>query len=431
MSESLVSRPFTWLFVVVAVVMAFVMPLSYLGSFLDLDGHTKDLPIAIASEDAGADINGRNVNLGQQVVASITGPNPQLGHKVKWLVLPNRPAVLAKIGDDKAYAVIVVPRDYSLRVAALSNPAVPPNAPAAIEILTNPAAGSYASTVAQQIATTAVSQVAQSVRQQVSRALTAAHATVPPALAPLVAAPVQPQITVAAPAPPHSASGMGPFYFAVMLTLAGLIGADIVNVGVDFLAGIGELGRLIARIRGAPIAATPVTLWGTKLIATVVMSILAGIVQTLVAVGMFSMPHDANLWRLTLFAILCVAATALLTLLLLTAFGTAGLLLAVLFTTLFGVASSGGPYPLQMLPDFFRFLASWLPLRFETDGMRALVFFGGRAAAGLRSALWVLGAYAIASVVLGGIVAWVFDRTARERARASRAVAGAPRSLNG
>lgn len=135
--------------------------------------------------------------------------------------------------------------------------------------------------------------------------------------------------------------------------------------------------------------------------------------------GVLQMPHTSSSWRVFLFGVLCAAATALPTLALLTAFGTIGLLIAVLLTTIFGVPSSGGPYPFQMLPDFFHFLGTWLPLRYETDGMRSLIFFGGRSAAGLGAALWVLGAWAIGSIIVGGVIAWGFDRS-RQRTDGSR-----------
>lgn len=80
------------------------------------------------------------------------------------------------------------------------------------------------------------------------------------------------------------------------------------------------------------------------------------------------------------------ATAAMVTLAFLVPFGIAGSLLAVLFVAIFGVPSSAGPYAVDMLPGFFRFLAEWLPLRYVTDGARALVFFDGDLQAGLGTA---------------------------------------------
>jgi hypothetical protein len=78
-----------------------------------------------------------------------------------------------------------------------------------------------------------------------------------------------------------------------------------------------------------------------------------------------------------------------------------------------------------MLPGFFRFLATWLPLRYMTDGTRSLQFFDGRTEVSLGAALWVLGAYAIGAVLLSGATALAIDwkRSPLQRFGARRATA--------
>lgn len=122
-----------------------------------------------------------------------------------------------------------------------------------------------------------------------------------------------------------------------------------------------------------------------------------------------------------------VLVTANLVLFFLTAFDEAGLIPAVLFTTIFGVPSAGGVYPFEMLPGFFRFLAAWLPLRYMTDGTRSLQFFDGRTEVGLGAALGVLGAYVVIATVLGGATAVLIDRV---RGGRSGAAGTAPQSVH-
>lgn len=151
---------------------------------------------------------------------------------------------------------------------------------------------------------------------------------------------------------------------------------------------------------------------GAALGLIAVAAIVAGALQTWLAVGVLDMATDSAV-SLGLFAALAVATVALVTLFFLTALGLPGRIAAVLLVVIFGVPSSGGPYPSEVLPDVFRFLGEWLPLRHVTDGARALALYDGRLSAGLGRALWVLALYAVAALVLSLAIALVLDRRAR------------------
>lgn len=171
-----------------------------------------------------------------------------------------------------------------------------------------------------------------------------------------------------------------------MMTLAGFIGASLIDVGVNHLAGRLDLEVLGITLRRPHVELSRSALWATKFGLALVVAVLAGLLQTWMAVGILGM-DTSSAWRPALFAMLGVGATALLTLFFLTALGEAGLIPGVLFTTIFGVPSAGGVYPLEILPGFFRLLSAWLPLRYMTDGTRALLVFDGRLAVGLGRAL--------------------------------------------
>lgn len=418
MSRRIWRHPFTWGFVLIAGLLAVVMTFSYIGAFVDPQGNMRNMPLVLVNEDAGAALGDGRVTLGDQVIAAVTAPNPQLGDAVRWEVLPSREAALHRINDNEAYGGLVVPSDFSARVLALTSPAGFASGPAQIEVLTNPAAGSIAGTEGQAIATAAAARVSKTTSAQLVEILRAAGVNVAPADAGVLADPVQPQVTVARPVGPRSGRGLTPLYFAVMMTLAGFIGATLIDVGVNFMAGRLDLELLGATLRRPRLDLSRTALWAAKLGLTLVVAALAGLLQTWMAVGILGM-DTASAWKLALFAVLGVGATALLTLFFLTALGEAGLIPAVLFTTIFGVPSAGGVYPLEMLPGFFRFLAGWLPLRYMTDGVRSLQFFDGRLEVGLGAALWVLGTYVAVAVLLGGLTAVVIDRV-----QARRQVAG-------
>jgi YhgE/Pip-like protein len=407
MTLALLKKPLVWLFVGVAALMAFVMTFSYIGAFVDPAGNMHNMPLAIANEDAGATFGGQEVRYGDLVVERVLGPNSELGDGVKWTTVASREAALAGLRENKYYAALVIPADYSSRLISLAGAEAPADGYAEIEVLTNPASGSISGAEAQAIALAVVTRVSSAASEQIVSVL--GGAAVSPARIRQLADPVRPTVTVGQPIGAKSARGLAPLYFAVMLTLGGYIGANIVHVGVEVAAGNLELDFLARRFGFRKMGAASRHLWLAKLVLVTAMAVLAGLLISWMAVGLLGM-DASNEPGLVLFAILGTVAIANVTLLLLTAFGTAGLLLGVLFTTIFGVPSAGGVYPLEMLPGFFRFLATWLPLRYMTDGARSLIYYDGRGAAGLDTAVVVLLAYAVSAVLLGGVTAWAIDR---------------------
>ena len=136
-----------------------------------------------------------------------------------------------------------------------------------------------------------------------------------------------------------------------------------------------------------------------KLALTLLLAFLAALLQTLLAVKILGM-QATNPIALAFFSALGSAVVAIITLFFLLTFDVVGRIFAVLVTILFGVPSSGGVYPEQTLPRFFRFLGDWLPLRRMTDGGRSLTFFNANGAAGLDTALWVLALYLVLFTLL-------------------------------
>ena len=423
MTQRLLKKPLVWAFVAAAAFMAFIMTFSYLGAFVDPVGNMHNMPLAIVNEDAGVTLNGQQVNFGEQVLEAVTSTDPQLGDAVKWTVLSDRDEAQEKLQRNKFYAALIVPANYSVRLAGIGRPEGAAGAYAEIEVLTNPASGSVAGAESQSIATGVVSRISRSASAQIVQSLAGAGATLTPDRAPQVADPVRPKLAVAQPIGSKNARGLAPFYFAVMMTLAGFIGANIVHVGLEFVSGRLELDFLARRLRLGFVPASRWDLWLAKFVLVTAMSVMAGVLITWMAVGILGM-DAAKVLELGLFAILGIAATGYITLFLLTAFGTAGLVLGVLFTTIFGVPSAGGVYPLEMIPGLFRFLSLWLPLRYMTDGARALIFFEGRGGAGLNPAILVLVAYAAGSALLAAAASFLIDRTLSRQVTPVKATLG-------
>jgi YhgE/Pip-like protein len=402
----LIRHRLAWLLVIAALVMGAVMTASYLGAFLDPEQNADHLPIGIVSEDAGFSRGPVRLDAGAQIVESLTGDAAPTGETVDWKVYPSREAATDALRSNELYAALLVPESYSADLVALrqANPVEGAPGPATLEILRNPASGPFASSVADAILDDVVATISAQVDQQVIAAVAQRGQSIPPQLAPLYGDPVRVETTDVVALGHGSGRGLAPFYFAVVLTLGGFIGTDIISLGVDYLAGHGELGRVVSRLRGRPVAATDRSILMTKLALTTVMAVIAGALQSWIAIGLLGM-HAPNPWRTALAAMLGVLAIALLTLVLLSLFGTVGLLIGVLVTTILGVPSAGGVFPLDMVPDVYRWLGDVLPMRYMTDALRSLIFFDGRGDAGLTTGVWVLVGYAVGSAIVVGIIA--------------------------
>lgn len=80
--------------------------------------------------------------------------------------------------------------------------------------------------------------------------------------------------------------------------------------------------------------------------------------------------------------------------------GAPGLGLAALVVVLLDLVSSGGPVGSQLLPDFYRWLAPWMPAGPLYDGLRGALYFDG---AGLAGPLAVLSGWLIGGIALLGL----------------------------
>ncbi|GCE45619.1 YhgE/Pip-like protein [Thermosporothrix hazakensis] len=437
MKKQLLLHPLTWIVLVVAGLVTLAIPASYLGGLLDPEGNMQDFPILIANEDHGAKLDGKQINLGDKItekIKDINSKNNKDANKIKWIEVKNRQAALDQLNNDEAYAAIVIPSDYTSRIAQLRDlKKQNKKEPVTLEVLTNHAAGSIAGSEGEKIAQGAAMKATNDV-------LTALPAIKPAGIklkTPQTPAEYQlfqqqlmtdpqgvikaqateaakqaadqtkriaeiqgqlqksviPTVTDAEPTGAKSGHGIGAFYFSLMLSLIGYLGTTIIHLGTELVIGrieVDVFGKAIRFPRGQ---ISPLLLWFSKLVLVVILAVVMGPVLTWLAVNCFGMPVSDGV-KLGWFSILGIGAIGLITLALATGFGEIGVLLALFLTTILGVPAAGGIYPLQMVPDFFRALSGWLPLRYLSDGLRSLVFYNARMEAGLRSAITVTSIYA-------------------------------------
>lgn len=390
-------------------VLAFFYFLVNFGAAKSPDENIHDLPAALVNLDMGAEIDGQLVNLGDRVVES-TSSNDRIGEAIKWTRLSSRGEALEGIANGEYYGAIVVPEDYSQTIAALSTLSAGSSAePARIEILTNPSAGPFSSAAVQRILAGVVRRASEVTSDQITGTLEASGTQVPPATAAVLGEPVVAEITDAQPVGENSGRGLMPFYLMFTASILGFIGANAIHGGLTALA---EALATRAGSRGP----SRVQFFLAATVLGLALALLLGATEALVAFGIYGVHHEANAFYVLLFLALVAVVPLLLALVLLVALGPrAGILSGSLLIISLGLATSGGTTPLQSLPNFFRSLAGVLPFERMTEGTRALIFYGGRLEAGLGSALWMLAAYLIGALLLGGAISLVRDAVARGR----------------
>ena len=107
------------------------------------------------------------------------------------------------------------------------------------------------------------------------------------------------------------------------------------------------------------------------------------------------------------------------------AVGNAGLLVNLVVFVVLGIPTSGGATPTEMLPRVFVAIGTLQPMHQAYLGLRSIMFFDSGWEAGLGHAVWVLGGWAVAGLVVGVAVTLVYERMGmRRQAVADRVPAG-------
>ncbi len=408
-ASQLVKSPSVWLVPgILVTLLVFVMTLVYFGSVVNPAGHLHGLPVSIVNEDRGAGVGSTRIDLGQQVETGLLR-TPAITSRLSLSAVSLSTAG-ARMNVGKEYAAIVIPPDFSASSLALAGVPVRPGQSLSrptIQLLTNPRAGTLGVSLATGVVQPALAAASAQIGQRLVQLRTAGRANGAQQAVlrdPITIAPV-----VYHPLPSHSALGLSAFYIALLTTFCGFLGATIVHTSVDAALGYAttEVGpRWAQRV---PVA---ISRWQTLLakwaLAIPLTVVLTGVMLA-AAVGILHMntPHFWYLWLLTWYAATVVAIG---TLVLFAALGTLGQLVALLVFVYLALASSGGTVPLEALSPFFRFIANFEPLRQILDGIRAILYFGARGAAGLTRAWIATSAGLVFWLLLGiGITNW-YDR---------------------
>ena len=133
------------------------------------------------------------------------------------------------------------------------------------------------------------------------------------------------------------------------------------------------------------------------------------------ALGM-PVPHPWSVWLFGAFVVTAVGVTSAS---LIAALGSMGTLISLFVFLFFGLPDTGATIPLEASPRFFSWLAGFEPMRQAFLGSRALLYFDGRADAGLSRSI-IVGVIGLGiGLLFGAVVTWLYDRKGIHRIEAA------------
>lgn len=385
--------------IVITVAVLSVLAVLYLGETLKPMTSVRHFPVAVVNEDEGPS----GGPIGEALVSALDK------NKFDVRVL-SREKARDQLNNAQVYGALAIPRDFSLKLQDFRQRVASPAGAGRpmITIATNPRAGTLGASIAGQTFTHAIGVVNQSLGKRLSAQVTQqiGGAPLPEAVSLAMTTPIQIKIIAHRPLPDGSSNGLSAFYYSLLLLLAGFIGSVVISALADSMLGY------LPRFR------TLLIKWAL----VVVLALLASTIYLAIAKGL-GMPtsHGLSLWLYGVFAIVAVGITSTS---LIAVLGSTGLLVGLLLFVVLGLPTAIGTVPLEAMPSFVGLLAKFEPMLQVFLGARALLYFDGRADAGLSQAVTMTAIGLLIGLLLGAIVTRVYDK------RASYRVSAAPETAN-
>ncbi|WP_062991412.1 YhgE/Pip domain-containing protein [Nocardia anaemiae] len=416
------SRVRVWLApaIVVSLLMA-LLATMYLAYVVDPAKHLHGFPIALVDQDSGDVIGGKPTNVGKQISDALVRQTPS--DKIDLRVLGISEAQ-QQLNSGNVYGAIVIPSDFTKRLGIFAAASVVPGdvTQPIITVYTNPRTGSFSPQVVQTVAGNALTQANQTVGKQLTETVQTQlqSSGSAPELVGLsrlmLAKPIDVVLTPFHPLPSGTGGGLTAFFYTMMVLLAGFTGAMVINGMVDSSLGFAptEFGPWYVHYPPTPISrlGTLLLKWG---VITGTAPVVAGIFM---AVGHWlGMPIERPL-LLFLYSTLAIIAVGVTALSIVSALGTAGLLVNLILFIVLGLPSSGGTIPIEAIPKSVAWLADFEPMHQVYLGIRAILYFDADGSAGLSRAIWMTLLGLVIGLVLGGVVTRYYDRKELHRAPA-------------
>jgi len=347
---------FVWFAPILALVVIFVFSLTL---FPSVQAKPKNLPIAIVNEDQGVEIpNQPKLNLGESIVEMIqttTGTVKDEKAAVKWVIVKSNEEVQKGLDEQKYYAALVFPKDFSAKQASLqtAEPTLPE-----VQIYINQGMNMAASTIAGQVVNGVVDNINNNVRTQLFTAFEAQGGTLTVEQASNLVTPISKTITNVNETGNHSANGNAPVSLFQPLWMAIMLSAAIVFIAINKIAIQTRKEKLTVMIGQIIIGA---------IVALVVGFGLPWIVDGMVGIEIPAYMDTALFLTITAFSFFLLI-TAVISWL-----GIQGIAIFALMLFFGGPLLALAP---EMMSSFYHdWIYPWLPMRFMVEGLRELFFF--------------------------------------------------------
>lgn len=342
---------------IIAMAVIFIFSLTL---FPTVQPQLKNLPIAIVNEDVGMEIpNQPKMNMGQTIVEMIQKTSETTEDEepaVKWVEVKSIEAVEKGLDDQKYYAALVIPKDFSVKQSSLQT--ATPTSPE-VQIYINQGMNMAASTMAGQVLNGVVDNMNNTVREQLINGFEKQGALLTVEQATNLTVPIEKKVTNVNEVGSNSANGNAPVSLFQPLWIASLASAAILFIAVSKLP-------ISTRKEGLMTKAS-------QILMGAIVSLVIGFGFTWIAEGMVGL-NIPDYLDTAIFLTISSFSFILMILAVLSLVGIKGISIFALLLFFGGPLLALAP---EMMSPFYRdWIYSWLPMRFMIEGLRNLFFFG-------------------------------------------------------
>ncbi|WP_188540627.1 YhgE/Pip domain-containing protein [Paenibacillus segetis] len=348
------------LFLLTPIISLLVVFIFCLALFPSVQIKPKNLPIAVVNEDLGVEIpNQPKMNMGQTIVdtmqkssSSTTGEDSI----VKWVEVESAGEVEKGLNDQKYYAAIVIPQDFSEKQASLSSPS--PTSPE-VQIYINQGMNASASTMAGQVLNGLIDNMSNNIRTQLLEGFKKQGVTLTVDQAESIATPIIKKVTNVNEIGTNSANGNSPVTLFQPLWMACVVCALLFYNATKNLTYYSRMEKVTSKLSQI----------GMGVVVSLVIGFgLTWLAEYMVGLHIPQFAETAIFLSITFFSffLMIYAVVSWVGFLALPVFG----LLLFFGAPLLALA------PEMMSPFYQNWVYDWLPMRFMVSGLRELFFFG-------------------------------------------------------
>ncbi|SCB79482.1 YhgE/Pip N-terminal domain-containing protein [Fictibacillus enclensis] len=319
----------------------------------------RELPIALVNEDEGAVLPDKsNINMGDQVTAmSKKAFSQKEGQQpVKWVKLNEKSKAMKGMNEREYYGALILPKDFSKNLVSLQTAS--PSSPK-LQILVNQGMNSSASAMASQLLNGVVDQINGKVREQIISGLKQKKDPLSIDTVSVLATPIKKETMNVNAFGTHSANGNSPVSLFQPLWMGSLVGAVLLFVVMKKTVFISrkEKFQFITK----------------QFLVGIFLAALSGWGITWFADGILELDIPSKM-DTAIFLSMAYLSFLLMMLAVVSWIGMKGFPLFALLLFFGAPLLSMAP---EIMPEFYQnWIYPWLPMRYMTDGLRDLFFFG-------------------------------------------------------